>query len=1037
MIYKSVRLGMLFLGLLVLFYPAFSQPVSVQFRHLNISDGLSSNDVYAICQDKEGFLWIGNISGLNRYDGKHFLVFRHSYSDSKSIASNICLGLCIDSSDNIWVRSSYSISCLDRKTGAFINYFLKDANGKIITSQEIFSGFMAGKDGRVIISSSQYGFLEVDKTRKELVRINFNGIPAGIENKQKIVSASGVIGFKADSIFYISLDDGAHFFEVLNNKELPPDRKVSVFNILNKSGNHLWIGDLSGAVSAYIIEVDIGTRQSNTFQLPVNYLIGVNNYDENTFWLGCWSKGLIHYNRKTGKYKLYSNYKDDASSLSSDLVKFLFIDKEGVLWIGSSAGIDYCTPNKRNIISVNHNVRGFEKLGISEIESMAEDTFGRIWIGLLDYNVDATNGLICYDPKTGSYKTFFAHSAARYGIWRILPEGNHLLLSTQQGLAEFDLKTEKFTNHLNVKFPTDIINNKKGFTILNKDHNGIYWLGIWRKGLLKFNAKTGEDVYFNTKTKDINRQLSEDLVNQMSVDAQNNIWLINSANNILEYINNKANKVIHIPVGFNGQPFTDKFQCIQVDVFGHVWIGTIGGGLIRYSIDDHRFSLYTTEDGLPDLFVHAMVVDQHNRLWVFTSNGLAWIDLTTNKIHAVDRRIIQSPLGNGDNPLLFTKDGYLYLGGTQGFLYFHPNDIILTDQLRSPIPVAYHKMNQAVFFSQTQTALKVYPGEDNISVSFVSPDLLHGSEIEYAYRLYGYEDQWEQVGNEGIAKFIKLPPGKFELQMRATFRGAKWDGKYSSLSIIVYPFFYQTWWFRSFLFLLALFLIAWIIYYVSTRRLRKNLAKLRQQQQINDLRNRIAGDIHDEIGAGLTRITIRSELVKLNKQATPEDYLDVLKSINRQSHELVTNLGEIVWTINPQQDKLDNMLAYFRHFIHQFMQGLPMQYTIHFPEVIPDILIHPDIKRNLFLILKESINNAVKHAQADMLVISFSLTNHRYTLTIADNGKGINADEVKEFGNGIKGIKSRAKRMHAQASILSDNGGGTQIVVEGTFYKPS
>jgi len=1023
---------------LTIYLHAFSQTSSIQFRHLTISNGLSSNEINAICQDKEGFLWFGTQSGLNRFDGKHFRTFLHSYSDSNSIASNICLGLCVDSADNIWVRSAYSVSCFDKHTGKFINYFVKDKSGKRIVNHEILSTITIQKNGNILAYSPLFGFLESDSTKKELIPKHFRNIPSSVDNKSMFLHSKGVIGFITDSAIYVSKDDGEHFSVALKSSDLPDGENTTMLGLVNVSGNDFWFADFRGDVNNFIIEANLITHHINAFRFPFHYFMDLSNYDENTCWMGYWGSGLTWFNKQSGQFLQYANYKSDAGSLSSNLIKTLFIDKDQILWIGTpESGIDYCNPGRDNVVMVNNTKKGYEKMDISEIETMAEDISGKIWIGLLNYNAGATNGLVSYDPKTASYKSYTTTGSGLYGIWRILPENDHLLLSTQNGLAAFDLRTKTILKKLKENFPPDILNFQKGFTVLQKDLLGNYWLGAWREGLLKFNAVTNEAIYFNTHSKEKSKRLSDDLVGQLAVDENNNIWVINLMNNVLDFINNKTNRVTHIPIEVNGQAFTDKLHCIIADRSGHIWIGSNGGGLIRYNDTLHEFKLYSIKNGLPDLFVRSMRIDDKNRLWVLTATGLVWIDLGENEIHNVDRNIVQLSGVNGDDPFLFTKEGYLFAGNAHGFIYFKPADVMLSESISLPVPTLLQKMWHEMYIPPAEKEIKVLPGEDNVSVSFVSPDMLHGNEINYAYRLKGYEDNWQDVGNEGIAKFTKLPPGQYDLQMRATFRGTVWDGRYSSLFITVFPPFYQTWWFRLVSILLIAIIATWAIYTAATKRLHKKLAILKQQQQINDLRNRIASDIHDEIGAGLTRISIRSELAKQNKEASKKDFLDVLQNINRQSHELVNNLGEIVWTINPHQDKLDSMFAYFRHYIHQFMQGLPLNYTIHFSDVIPDIMVHPDIKRNLFLILKESINNAVKHAHANKLTISIELTGHHYQMKVVDDGVGIYTGDSEQFGNGIRGMKNRAAMIHAAITIQSQAGIGSEVMINGTLYASS
>ncbi len=617
-----------------------AQLSSLHFRHLDISDGLSANGVNSICQDREGFLWFGTQSGLNRYDGKQFRVFRHSYSDSNSIASNICFLLCVDSADNIWILSSNSVSCFDRQSGNFKNYFFEDKNGKVVSDPQIFNGLMVMKNGSVLINSARFGFLEPDVQHRRLVPIRFQKIPAGIQYRDIYVNATGAIWYHTDASIFVSTDNGNTFIKALDRKNLPAGLPISALGLCYVSGVRYFFADERGSVPATIVESNPSIDSVSMIHFSENFFTTFEAYNQDSWWMGFWGSGLVEYNPNSGNMKHYLHYKDDASSITNNLVKAIFTDRDGDLWIGTENGIDYCNPGRDKIFMVNNKIRGYEKLDISEVESMVEDANGKVWIGMLDYNSGATNGLICYDPKTSRYKSFTDVSAGAYGIWQILPEGDNLLLSTQEGLADFNLKTETLSKKIRHPFPSEIMNIRKGFPILQKDHTGKYWLGIWRKGLLKFDSATKEAIYFNTTESNIQRRLSDDLVYGLAVDDNNNIWVINLGNNVLEYIDNRSNEVTHIPVEINGHPFSDKFHCIATDHLGNVWIGTSGGGLVMYDARSHQFHLYTTGDGLPDEFVQGMRVDQASRLWVLTSTGLVWIDTTSGKIHTTDRRLL-------------------------------------------------------------------------------------------------------------------------------------------------------------------------------------------------------------------------------------------------------------------------------------------------------------------------------------------------------------------------------------------------------------
>ncbi|MGH2644576.1 MAG: sensor histidine kinase, partial [Chitinophagaceae bacterium] len=256
------------------------------------------------------------------------------------------------------------------------------------------------------------------------------------------------------------------------------------------------------------------------------------------------------------------------------------------------------------------------------------------------------------------------------------------------------------------------------------------------------------------------------------------------------------------------------------------------------------------------------------------------------------------------------------------------------------------------------------------------------------------------------------------------------------LMITVIPAFYQTKLFKMAVIILVTAALYFLIGYFTRQKYRMRLANLQREQQINNVRNRISQDIHDDIGAGLTRISIQTELLKQNPATDKSDYQKILGIVNKQTQDLIRSLGEIVWTINPSNDYLDNMLAYFRVYIHRFMEGSGLSYEINFSEMENKRSIHPDLKRNLFLILKESLNNVVKHAHAHHVTITFSKQkDDKYMLTIQDDGEGFDVQDTGVFsGNGLHNMRNRAWAINARVIYRSHGGEGTGISVEGALF---
>ena len=208
---------------------------------------------------------------------------------------------------------------------------------------------------------------------------------------------------------------------------------------------------------------------------------------------------------------------------------------------------------------------------------------------------------------------------------------------------------------------------------------------------------------------------------------------------------------------------------------------------------------------------------------------------------------------------------------------------------------------------------------------------------------------------------------------------------------------------------------------------------LAEKQKENEIiRSRISQDIHDDISSELNKISWVSELAKTKAHSDKMTELSpLLDKITSSSHETVNKLGEIIWTVNPKNDSLESLLSYMRNHISKFLADTPFHYSIHFPEKGTDIPINPELKRNIFLVMKEALNNAVKYSRAENIEVSFKIEASSFLFSISDDGKGIEENVVQGSGNGMGNMRKRTESVHAELNIISSPGKGTQIIVSG------
>jgi signal transduction histidine kinase len=295
------------------------------------------------------------------------------------------------------------------------------------------------------------------------------------------------------------------------------------------------------------------------------------------------------------------------------------------------------------------------------------------------------------------------------------------------------------------------------------------------------------------------------------------------------------------------------------------------------------------------------------------------------------------------------------------------------------------------------------------------------------YRLSGWDHNWV-ITFDKSARYSNLPPGNYTLRVRASNSGDTW-GNEERIFIMIQAPFWKTNWFYASVTILVLGVVIAATRSVAQRRLNRKLRELEKQQAVMHERERISKDIHDDLGSGLSKISILSELAKHSK--TGDDFtLRQLSKISDASHELIDNLGELIWSHNPANDSLKKLLWYIREHLGPVFDGTEMHFTITIPELSPDKDIPAEWRRNVFLITKEALHNVLKHSKATEVTLSFTVVTDRLQLTVTDNGCGFDVNQKSRSGNGLTNIRKRVEACRGLLHIDSKPGMGTRVHVE-------
>lgn len=328
--------------------------------------------------------------------------------------------------------------------------------------------------------------------------------------------------------------------------------------------------------------------------------------------------------------------------------------------------------------------------------------------------------------------------------------------------------------------------------------------------------------------------------------------------------------------------------------------------------------------------------------------------------------------------------------------------------------------------------LEVPPGKRQIEVrytalSFVSPD-----RVRFRYKLIGLEEDWIEAGTRRSAQYSFLRPGDYQFQVAACNNDGVWNTLGSTLALQVLPYFYQTWWFLGLAGLLATAAVAVTVRQYVVRGMRRELVRLDRQRAVERDRARIARDIHDDLGAGLTHITLLSEVAR---RSPAQEVPTHLNHISDMARELTRAMDETVWALNPQNDSLEGLMTYVTKYAQDYLNVAGIRCRLDLPARLPLHGLSAEVRHNLYFAIKETLNNVVKHARASEVWLRLSLKSDGFDLVIEDDGRGLNGDNKTETssngrlysGNGLGNLDQRLSSAGGRCVVSSKPGRGTRV----------
>ena len=730
---------------------------------------------------------------------------------------------------------------------------------------------------------------------------------------------------------------------------------------------------------------------------------------QNFLWIA--SNGLTGFNDKDQIQSHLTHESDNSFSLRNDAISSLYTDNQGQLWIGfEKKGIQVLSPGNQLIKNhvIPHNDE-HEIGSVGVIVKKGNDLFAGGWYKDAlckldhDFKIERWWKYLPSNENNGSSNVNDIYFDKDGLMW----------LATANGLITISEKNNEIKNY---RYDTSVLKRSFFLKIL-PEGDSVYWLAGYHNGLSRFSLLTHNLELYNPKPLT--------LFWKIVYDRSGYMWCADN-DGVLERFDRKAKTF----KTFNFDSLTEKssyYDVVYDSTSNILWV-TSTNGLLRVNPENFKAKLFTEADGLPTSRVNLLTFDQKHRLWIATDKGLSLYNKQKNSFR-------NFYLNNGlaseklDHSLSVGGDGKLYIGNDNSIMVMDI-DSIENDTLVSPVYITGIYENGKLLqpkLKGDQKTIDLNYYQNNFSFDFAIIDFINSEDNQLLYKLDSWDNDYLKT-KKGSVNYNKLPPGEYVFHVKGINHNGTENKIGDSIKIIIHPPFWKTTWFISLLSIALLTMLILTVRYVAQRNLKEKLLMLEKEQAVERERNRISRDMHDDLGSGLTKIAIMSEVVK--KQIhDPEKARQQLENISESSRELVDNLQDIIWVLNPKNDTLDSLAAYIREYALKFFEPFETDVQFDYPEKFPEIKLSEETRRNIFLAIKESFNNIAKHAWCNTVKISIKYSSSQLHLMIKDDGKGFDPAQVRPFGNGLINMQNRIEQISGQYKIASKPGEGTRIEI--------
>ena len=1011
-----------FLLALVLFFPAsgLSADTDIRFDRYSVEEGLPNATVNVIIQDKTGFMWFGTLDGLCRFDGYECTTYRNDPADSMSLSGNQIWSLLQDRSGIIWVGTvGAGLNRMDPATGKFVR-FRPDLFNASAHGAGTIKALLEDRDGRLWIGTFGGGLAVLDQGSGE-IRWSHTIPGDSTSLSHDVVKA---LYEDDDGELWIGTEQGMNKFDRRSGRfvryHFPIDNIYSIAGSRNSHADKtLWIAARTGGV--YRLDLPKGdisvyqSQPSDSSTLSSNEAVALASDRDGTLWVGTYGSGLNSLNPSSHLCRRIRSNWDDTHALADAGIRCVYVDSRGGVWVGTtSAGVNRINTERKSFHVVSSAGDNPLQLTTGSVNRIFEDRTSTLWIG-------TTLGLSRLNRQKRAFHQYThdpgnPHSLPHNHVVSVLEDqkGRLWIGMFGGGISRLDRESGRFEQYRHKKDDSTSISTDD-VMVIHEGHAGILWVGTAGGGLNRFDPTQGTFTHYKYN-QELPQSLSNDRVTAIVEDARGVLW-IGTEGGGLNALDPTDGTFRHYGTSGDGSKSLSSDIVLSLLVSGEndLWIGTVAG-LDRLSIGNGRVTRASGPLGAPLGHVRGIIDDVHGKIWLCTTKGLTRYDPHSGAVSTyvgADGLLATECTGERFR----SNTGELYIGGPFGYTYFNPDSI---HDSHSPPPVVVTAFN---IFEKPAHLDSLITDISNVSLSysqnylsfwFAALDFSSPSRNRYAYRMEGVDTGWVSSGTRRYAAYTSLPPGDYVFRVRGANADGTWNMNGARMAIVINPPVWARWWFRTTAVVLAV-----AILFLAYRY------RVSQIIKVERMRLRIAGDLHDDIGSSLGSIALVSDMIR-NRPTLEEREKSQLMEISLTARQTADALRDMVWVINPEHDRVDNLVLRMKDAAASLLRNIPYSFecTSRHLETVLDM----EFRRHLLLMYKEVLHNILKHANAHRVEITISEEGGAFRLSVTDDGDGFDPSR-NGGGHGLKSLKNRAAKLDGSVLLRSAPGRGTTVEI--------